>query len=75
MVFIEVYTRDGCSACVNAKKILNDSKATFQEYKVGRDVTREQVLEKFPGAKSLPVIIVDGVQVADISSFKMLLEG
>lgn len=75
MVFVEVYTRDGCSACVNAKKILTDSTTPYQEYKIGRDITREQVLEKFPSAKNLPVIVVDGVQVADISSFKMLLEG
>ncbi len=63
---VEVYTRDTCKACTQTKKILVESNVPFIEYQLERDLKREELLEKFPTAKTLPVVVVDGVHVADI---------
>ena len=63
---VEVYTRDACSACTQTKKLLVESNVPFVEYQLERDLKREELLERFPTAKKLPVVVVDGVQVADI---------
>lgn len=56
-----IYTRDGCSFCEKAKKLLNQNNIQYNEYSIGKNVLREEVLEKFPGVKMLPIVVgVDG---------------
>lgn len=57
---IEIYTRSNCAACTRTKKALNEKNLTYIEHRIGEDITREAVIEKFPGAKTLPVVIIDG---------------
>lgn len=57
---IQVYSRQGCSRCALTKKTMSDHGIEFEELMIGEDVDREEVLEKFPGAKALPIIAVDG---------------
>ncbi len=63
---VELYTRTTCSACTQTKKILVESNVPFIEYQLERDLKREDLLQRFPDAKKLPVVVVDGVQIADI---------
>lgn len=60
---IELYTRAQCSNCVKVKEALTNSKMPFVEHVIDRDLTREDVLEKFPDAKILPVVVVDGTWI------------
>lgn len=57
-VKIVVYTKPGCPACEKTKTWLVGHDLAFEELLVGRDVTRDQVLEKFPDQKTVPVIVV-----------------
>jgi glutaredoxin 3 len=57
---IELYTKDGCGHCVHTKTTLRTKNLPFTEYNIPKDISREAVLEKFPGAKTLPVSVVDG---------------
>ena len=63
---VELYTRTTCNACNQTKKILVEQNVPFVEYQLERDLKREDLLQKFPDAKMLPVVVVDGVQIADI---------
>lgn len=56
---IKVYSREGCPKCTLAKKTMTDHGIPFEELKIGRDVTREEVLEKFPNARELPLLVVE----------------
>jgi glutaredoxin len=56
-----LYTKIGCPLCETTKKILNDNKIPFQEYKIGEQITREEVLRRFPSARIAPVIVVNGI--------------
>ena len=38
------------------------------------DFNREEMLEKFPGARTFPQIIVDGEKIGGYTEFKALIE-
>ncbi len=75
MVLIELYTKDQCPLCETAKNKLNENNVPFIERVIGKDVTRDEVLTKFPKARVAPIIVVDGVQIKSVESFQLLLEG
>ena len=51
-----VYTKDNCPACVTLKASLVKSGEDFQEVKIGRDITREEFMSKFPTVRTVPYI-------------------
>lgn len=71
----EIWTKDMCPYCVKAKQILQDLNIPYDEYKIslgmGEDkpaanqyfVTRAQLLEKLPTARTVPQIWMDGRHV------------
>lgn len=55
-----VYSKDGCAYCERAKMLLNVNSMAFQELKMGKDITREELLEAvqyFGHGNTLPMII------------------
>lgn len=71
---IEVYTKDDCSYCQQAKSLLDERKVDFVERKLYVDFTRETLLEKYPFAKSFPVVVVDGYFIGGYSQLREHLE-
>ena len=57
---IVVYSKDNCPFCVKAKTFLENLGVEFQVLKVGKDVTREELLEVVPNARSVPQITING---------------
>lgn len=58
---IEIYTKWGCPYCVAAKSLLDAKGVSYEEY----DVTmggpkRAEMVERVPGATTVPQILVDG---------------
>ena len=49
-----VYTKDNCPACTAMKAMLKSSGEPFKEIHIGKDITREEFLEKFPGVRTVP---------------------
>lgn len=60
---IEIYSKDNCSYCVQAKQLLKIHGKDYVEYKLDEDFTREILLSKFPEARSYPVIVIDGFNI------------
>lgn len=73
-MLIELYTKPDCPLCETAKRMLNEKHLTFHEIVIGRDITRDEVLEKFPEARVAPVISIDGRMVREASEFQLLVE-
>jgi glutaredoxin len=72
---IEIYTKDACPNCLETKQLLTSNNVDYKEHIVGRDISREDTIAKFPGAKVVPIIVVDG-QVTDSGKLQqLLLEG
>lgn len=70
---IEIYSKDNCSFCNQAKAILKNRGKDFIEYKLDEDFTREILLSKFPEAKSYPVIVIDGFNIGGFEQLKQHL--
>ena len=54
-----VYTKDNCPACVTLKASLAKAGEVFQEVKLGRDITREEFMDKFPTVRTVPYVVED----------------
>jgi glutaredoxin 3 len=60
---IQLYSKDDCIYCNQAKKLLNTLGVRYEELKLGVHFTRETLLEMFPSAKRFPVVVVDGMHI------------
>jgi glutaredoxin 3 len=67
---IEIYSKNNCSFCEQAKKMLRLHNKEFVEYKLDEDFTREILLSKFPEAKTFPVIVLDGFNIGGFDQLK-----
>lgn len=61
MIEVIVYGKDNCADCTTAANLiekirLKTSSITCVYKKLGTDFTREELLEKFPNAKTFPQI-------------------
>lgn len=70
---VEIYTKENCTYCVQAKNILRDRQISFVEYKLNEDFTREIILEKFPEAETFPVVVVDGFRIGGYNELRRML--
>jgi glutaredoxin len=67
---IEIYSKDYCSFCDQAKQMLRIHGKDFVEYKLDEDFTREVLLSKFPEAKTFPIIVLDGFNIGGFEQLK-----
>jgi len=68
-----VYSKDNCVYCVNAKMLLESKKLPFVEVKIGVDITRDEFMEKFPNARTVPQIIFEGEHIGGYDQLKARL--
>jgi glutaredoxin len=68
---VVVYSKDHCPYCEKAKHLLDSMKVKYDVKKIGVDVTREELLEIAPNARTAPQIIINS-QV--IGGYEQLVE-
>lgn len=51
---LTLYTKDNCPACVAWKAQTTEP---FIEIKIGKDISREEFMAKFPGVRTVPYIV------------------
>lgn len=54
---IVVYSKENCPACTALKAHLTKDGESFTEIMVGKDITREEFLEKFPQVRQMPHVV------------------
>jgi glutaredoxin len=57
---IEIYSKPNCGWCESSKTLFGQRNLLYTEYQIGRDITREEFLEKFPNARTVPLILIEG---------------
>jgi glutaredoxin 3 len=58
---VEIYTKWGCGFCVRAKALLEAKGVAFEEYAVTMGGPKKaEMLERVPGAMTVPQILIDG---------------
>lgn len=70
---IELYTKPSCHHCQRAKQILRAQELVFYVHEIGKDITRDEVILKFPTAKTLPVIVVNGDMLGGVDDLHRLV--
>jgi glutaredoxin len=73
-MFVELYTKQGCSACAATKIMLETNNIPFKQFIFNEDFTREFLIEKFSSAKTFPVVVVDGYHIGGYLEMRKLLE-
>lgn len=71
---IEVFGKDGCSYCEKAVNLLELHRLDYKYYKVGRDLTINELLEKFPEAKTVPIVVVHGFKIGGYTELAGYIE-
>lgn len=54
---IVVYSKENCPACTALKARLTKDGESFTEIMVGKDMSREEFLEKFPQVRQMPHVV------------------
>lgn len=75
---INVYTKPNCAHCTQAKALLDSRSLSYSSYSLDESegehtITREQLLAKFPSARTMPQIEIDGVAIGGLSELKTFL--
>jgi glutaredoxin len=68
-----VWSKDGCSYCVQAKALLESRGIEYEERNINQDWTREQLLEAVPTARTLPQIFLDQELVGGFTELRKKL--
>ena len=70
-----LYSKEGCSSCKKAERLLELAKVEYRVYKLGIDFTREQFISEFGQSSSFPRILVDDKLIGGcLDTFKYLEE-
>jgi len=70
MINVEIYGKDFCPYCDKAVNLAKGIDGISHEYKkLGRDFTREELFEQFPGARTFPQIKIDGENIGGYDEF------
>jgi len=68
-----VWSKDMCSFCEQAKQLLTTKGIEFEERKIGKEWTKEQLLEAVPTARSVPQIFLDDQYVGGFTELRQKL--
>lgn len=79
---IQIYSKENCPYCTKAVRlavqIVNEASQqnhTYDKYMLDVDFTREQLLEKFPSARTFPQITIDGLSIGGYKEFEEWYNG
>ena len=72
---VEIYTKWGCPYCVAAKALLDRKGVAYEEY----DITmggpkRLEMLERVPGASTVPQILIDNGEAVEYGQSLFVIE-
>ena len=59
-MLIKMYTRNHCSFCFAAKRLLTKRGLEFEEIMLANEAGREQEMQELTGRTTVPQIIIDG---------------
>jgi len=65
-----IWSKDSCTYCVQAKRLLEQKGIEFEERKIGEGWTKEQLLEAVPNAKTVPQIFLDNELVGGFTELR-----
>jgi len=75
---IEIYSKDNCPFCdkaiYQAQQMVQESSNKYVVYKLGVDFDMQNLLEKFPTARTFPQIVIDGENIGGYTEFSQIIK-
>lgn len=71
---VTIYSKDNCPYCDKAKNLLEMKSISFEEHKLDKDFSRDEILEWFPGVKTFPIITVNKKFIGGYNELEKLLD-
>jgi glutaredoxin len=71
---IIIWGKAQCSHCESAKRLLDNRELEYEYRQLGIDFEREDVLSEFPGARTFPQIVVNGLKIGGYDQLGTYLE-
>ena len=71
---VEIYSKPQCPYCVQAKALAEREGHELTYKMLDEDFNRETLMETFPGARTFPQIIVNGVKIGGFTEYKALVD-
>ena len=71
---IDVYGREGCNYCTLAQMLLDQKQIPYNYIQLGVDITLPEFQDKFPGQKTVPVVVAHGMKVGGYTDLVNYLE-
>lgn len=65
-----IWSKDNCTYCVQAKKLLEQKGIQFEERKIGDGYTKEDLLEAVPNARTVPQIFLNDELVGGFTELR-----
>ena len=79
---IQIYSKENCPYCTKAAHLAaqvvreaSQQNHSYDKYMLDQDFTREQLLEKFPTARTFPQITIDGLSIGGYTEFEKYING
>ncbi len=72
---ITIYSKPDCIYCAKAKAFMTKHHIEYKEFLMGRDITREEILEQFPQMKTMPIILNEGGLIGGYTNLLEHYEG
>jgi glutaredoxin len=66
---IEIYGKPMCPFCDKAKRLCETQGFDFTYKSLGTDYTREELMEQFPNARTVPQIVINGKKIGGYDAF------
>ena len=71
---IEIYGKPMCPFCDKAKNLCETRGFKYTYKSLGTDYTREELMEQFPNARTVPQIVVNGQKIGGFDQFTQYLD-
>ena len=67
---IEIWSKPQCPFCDKAENLCKQKNFVYKKYMLDVDFTREQMIEKFPSARTFPQITINGELIGGYTEFE-----
>jgi len=71
---IKIYGKENCSYCTQAKSLLESYNLDYQYFSLGTDLTVEELIESFPTAKTVPIVVVNNKWIGGYNELETYIE-
>ena len=71
---IEIYGKPQCPFCEKAKSLCETRGFKYTYKSLGTDYTRDELMEQFPNARTVPQIVIGGKKIGGYDQFTQYID-